>query len=197
MRPAIGTGDAFTPNVRFIFATFRPLDELLTEGILPEDFFRRLGGRTLAVPPLHRRKEDIPLFVEHLLDDRPRRHCFLLALLLHDWHAGQVDELMRTVRQAAARCSTTETVTVAHLHGLLPECIIAYVTSMGEEEAERETYLWMARTLRAQGFAQGAGLQVRMAKLLCVSPATVSRKLKSFAESQPDVGTTGTTGPAA
>jgi DNA-binding NtrC family response regulator len=183
MHPAVGQGDTFTPNVRFIFATYHSLDVLLNEEVLPTDFYRRLGGRTLEVPPLNQRKEDIPLFFERFRNGRRHRSSFLLALLLHDWHGGQVDELLRAIRDAISRRCEGEAVTAEDLRGLLPTCVLDYVSSLTEEVMEREVYSWMRGILRAQGFESERELRERMAELLGVSATTVWRRLRELDQS--------------
>ncbi len=190
LHPATGEGQAFTPDVRFVFATYRRLDELLAERVLPVDFHRRLGDRTVEVPSLDQRREDVPLFVERFRDGRRPRPCFLLALLYHDWHLGQVDELLRAIRDAISRRREGEAVTAADLSGVLPTRVLDSVRSLPEEVRERELYMWMCRTLRAQGFKSGRGLQNRMAELLNVCPSAVSQRRAWFAEGQPNAGNT-------
>lgn len=54
-------------DVRIIAATNRNLEELRQRGLIREDFFFRVHVFTITVPPLRKRKEDIPLLVDHCL----------------------------------------------------------------------------------------------------------------------------------
>ena len=54
-------------NVRIISATNRNIDEDIKSGDLREDFYYRLSGIRIKLPPLRDRKEDIPRLAEYFL----------------------------------------------------------------------------------------------------------------------------------
>jgi DNA-binding NtrC family response regulator len=54
-------------NVRIISATNRDIDEDIKSGDLREDFYYRLSGIRIKLPPLRERKEDIPYLAEYFL----------------------------------------------------------------------------------------------------------------------------------
>ncbi len=54
-------------NVRIIAATNRNIDEDIKNGDFREDFYYRLSGIRIKLPPLRERKEDIPLLVEYFI----------------------------------------------------------------------------------------------------------------------------------
>jgi transcriptional regulator with PAS, ATPase and Fis domain len=56
-------------NVRVITATNRDLRELMRQGQFREDLFYRINVLWLVVPPLRDRREDIPLLVDHFLQN--------------------------------------------------------------------------------------------------------------------------------
>ncbi len=55
-------------DVRIIAASNTPLSEAIQNGTFREDLFYRLSVVPLELPPLRRRKEDIPLLTQHFLE---------------------------------------------------------------------------------------------------------------------------------
>lgn len=63
----IGNNRLFKVNVRVVAATNKNLEESIAAGLFRKDLYYRLCGMILNLPPLRRRREDIPLLVEHFL----------------------------------------------------------------------------------------------------------------------------------
>jgi len=63
----VGGKDPIKVDIRLISATNRELDVEVTKGNFREDLYYRINTITVHAPPLRRRKEDIPLLVEHFL----------------------------------------------------------------------------------------------------------------------------------
>ena len=154
--------------------------ELSSEGILVPDFVRRLGNRSVTVPSLNERKDDIPLFVERHLQGRKRDLRFLLALLMADWSTGEVHQLIEAINAAVSRRNEDDEVTATDLAGEVDAEVLAGVTRMSDRDVRREVLSRLVVSLKLQGFqagGRGAGLQKRLADLLSVSEPTVSRWL--------------------
>jgi DNA-binding NtrC family response regulator len=99
---------AGSPDVRVLVATGRDLERLAREGAFRPELLRRLAGRTVEIPPLRARPEDVaPLalhFVEAIreLNNLGPLHLApeaLSALQSHPW-PGNVRELRHAVEQA-------------------------------------------------------------------------------------------------
>jgi len=63
----IGGSRAIPTNVRIIAATNRDLSAAIAAGTFRSDLFYRLNVFPIQVPPLRKRKEDIPLLVEYFV----------------------------------------------------------------------------------------------------------------------------------
>jgi two-component system response regulator HydG len=101
-------GDSVIPvNVRVIAATNKDLLKLIAQGTFREDLYYRLNVVTLELPPLKKRREDIPLLARHFLtrfsekNRKPIKGFTPAAmdhLIKYDW-PGNVRELMNAVER--------------------------------------------------------------------------------------------------
>jgi DNA-binding NtrC family response regulator len=121
----VGGNQPITVDVRLLAATNHDLEAAVRAGTFREDLYYRLRVIELAIPPLHERREDIPLLVEHFLAaaaERFRRPAkpltpqALQACVAHQWR-GNVRELRSAVEQAVLLAPGPE-ITEADLFGL-------------------------------------------------------------------------------
>jgi DNA-binding NtrC family response regulator len=66
---AIGANRYRDVDVRFICATHQDLERLVREGKFRRDLFARMEVLPIKLPPLRQRKADIPLLVEHFINE--------------------------------------------------------------------------------------------------------------------------------
>ena len=108
IRP-IGSTEAIAANVRVLSSTQTDLTQLLTSGQFREDLYYRLNVVHIEMPPLNRRREDIPLLVAHFLaaiaTESGTRKIYapeaVELLATSDW-PGNVRQLQNVVRQNVA-----------------------------------------------------------------------------------------------
>ena len=104
----VGGTQPLEADFRVVAATNLDLDRAVREGRFREDLFYRLNVVRITMPPLRRRKQDIPLLAEHFL----RRYALearrpierigrdaLDALMVYDW-PGNVRELENAIERA-------------------------------------------------------------------------------------------------
>jgi two-component system, NtrC family, response regulator GlrR len=112
IRP-VGGGEAIPVNVRVISSTHRDLQHLMAGGQFREDLYYRLNVVHIEIPPLSRRREDIPLLVAHFLAQIAResgvRKIYapeaVELLATADW-PGNIRQLQNVVRQNVALSQT-------------------------------------------------------------------------------------------
>ena len=63
----VGENRPLSVDVRIITATNKVLPELISRGLFREDLFFRINVIPVHLPPLRKRKEDIPLLADHFI----------------------------------------------------------------------------------------------------------------------------------
>jgi DNA-binding NtrC family response regulator len=104
----VGSSQVLDVDFRLITATRRNLSERIQNEDFREDFFYRINVITIQMPPLRKRKEDIPLLVAHFLEkysQETNKHVdhidndALCLLKNYDW-PGNIRELQNAVERA-------------------------------------------------------------------------------------------------
>jgi DNA-binding NtrC family response regulator len=104
----VGSSHPIPVNFRCIAATNKNLETLMQEGKFRSDLFYRLNVFQIELPPLHQRKSDIPLLVDHFvrkysaaMNKRIRRVSPEAMALLdrYSW-PGNIRELENSVERA-------------------------------------------------------------------------------------------------
>ncbi len=103
-------------RARIITATNRDLEELVHEGVFRQDLYYRINIVRLEIPPLRKRKEDIPLLADSFIMrfNRLQNRAItgiesqaLSLLMAHDW-PGNIRELENVIERAFIMCRSGE-----------------------------------------------------------------------------------------
>jgi DNA-binding NtrC family response regulator len=176
----VGGSEAVTVDVRIIAATNRDLRKAVEEGAFREDLFYRLNVIPITIPPLRDRLEDIPLLVEHFLEQlgaEMNKHVDGVApdamrlLMSHSW-PGNVREL-RNILERGIVVATTPVVQAGDL-GLMPS---APVLSGREGPASLEE---VERRHICGVLHETAGNISLAARILGIDRATLYNKMKRY-----------------
>lgn len=99
----VGANQAKHSDVRIIAATNRNFQEQIEKGLMREDFFYRIHILPINLPPLRKRREDIPLLVDYFTNlfakgkqTQPLSGEMHAALLKYRW-PGNVRELQNVI----------------------------------------------------------------------------------------------------
>ncbi len=106
----LGNAQEIKIDVRIISATNRDLEKEVIEGRFREDLYFRLNVIPIRIPPLRRRKEDIPILVEYFLRKYSRElgkdvrqiSSSALSLLMEYDFPGNVRELENIIERSVA-----------------------------------------------------------------------------------------------
>jgi PAS domain S-box-containing protein len=108
----LGATRGVRTDARLIFATNRDLTELMRQGKFREDLYYRVNVVRVELPPLRRRKEDIPMLVDQFITRFNRLHGkslqgisneALSLLMARDW-PGNIRELENAIERAFITC---------------------------------------------------------------------------------------------
>jgi two-component system response regulator GlrR len=122
IRP-VGSTTPVPVDVRIISATHRDLEKAIESKQFREDLFYRLNVVSLDLPPLHERKEDIPVLAEYFIQilsgesKKPAKRVTseAMRILVDAAWPGNVRQLYNVVENAFA-LATSPLITEDHLH---------------------------------------------------------------------------------
>lgn len=182
----IGGKNEIKVDVRIIAATNRDAAQAVKEKAFREDLYYRINVLAIALPPLRRRADDIPLLVEAFIaefNEKYGRHVkavdevATMRLRDHAW-PGNVRELRNVIERAVVGCGE-ELITPTYLPlGLAPterrEQNDAVLLPLGTtlEQGERELIL---RTLESV-----KNNKTRAAVILGTTPKTLHNKTRRW-----------------
>ncbi len=99
----LGGTEVIEMKARVIAATNQNLDEMILDGRFREDLYYRINVFPITLPPLRRRREDIPDLVQHFLQKyKPGAEITAEAMAVlqrYDW-PGNVRELENVIERA-------------------------------------------------------------------------------------------------
>ncbi|MDQ1331698.1 MAG: hypothetical protein QG578_1966, partial [Thermodesulfobacteriota bacterium] len=108
----LGATRSETTDARIIAATNKDLTELTRKGVFREDLYYRVNVIRVELPPLRRRKEDIPLLAEQFVERFNRLQGksvggigaeALSLVMAHHW-PGNVRELKNVIERSFIMC---------------------------------------------------------------------------------------------
>jgi formate hydrogenlyase transcriptional activator len=176
----VGGNEPIQVDVRVIAATHRDLPAAIRAGSFRADLYYRLNVFPVEVPPLRRRKEDIPALVEHFVEhfarrmSRPGLHVSRRTLDLlsaYDW-PGNVREL-ENILERAMIVSAGEELRIDPTWLSVPPP----VSSDGSSLAEIEKQTILRALERCAGKIYGPG---GAAQALGLKPSTLYGKMRKF-----------------
>jgi nitrogen regulation protein NR(I) len=204
----VGGNQPIKVDVRVIAATNKPLEQAVAARQFREDLFYRLNVVRIHIPPLRDRRDDIPLLVNYFLKKlardqgrEPKSIATAAVRALEKYHwPGNVRELENVIRRAHV---------IAKSEAILPGDLPIEVTGQGNTNgpvpttaadgsttdagtlarqlfqiAKRDPKLKIIpaveRELVIQALKEMDNNQVRAAKLLGITRATLRKRIEKF-----------------
>jgi transcriptional regulator with PAS, ATPase and Fis domain len=158
-------------------------------GVVREDLYYRVNVVRIELPPLRRRKEDIPLLVEQFVARFNRLQMksvqgiaaeALSLLMAHDW-PGNIRELENVIERAFILCHKGY-IGIGHL----PEELTAHSAAGGLDSDARSVHdILDAQAIRA-ALERNAFNRLAAAKELGIHKTTLFRRMKKLGVSLPE-----------
>jgi len=181
----VGATEPVPIDTRIIAATNRDLDQEIARGHFRSDLFYRLNVIALEIPPLRKRREDIPLLAEAFLQQiavvRNEEQKVLTPeatelLQSYNW-PGNVRELENAIERAVILATNgviTPILLPERIRDQRAEPLVAerVASNPSLEAIERAYIMWV---LGSEG-----GNKSRAAETLGIDPSTLYRKLTRF-----------------
>ena len=200
----LGGKEIVPVEVRVIAATHRDLETALREKQFREDLYYRLNVVVLTLPPLRRRREDIPELVRYFLGKHgsalgnlsPAIHPEAVDFLQSQSWPGNVRELENATRKALL-AAQGYTINLDHVRAALHRNPVTSFTahrSFGEyvdellaaarreelSDAHAQVLETAERELFARAIQQAQGNQAKAARWLGITRITMRAKLIQF-----------------
>jgi PAS domain S-box-containing protein len=170
-------------DARVIVATNKDLAEQTRSGTFREDLYYRVNVVRVELPPLRRRKEDIPLLVEQFVErfNRLQRKSVkgieteaLSLLMAHAW-PGNVRELENVIERSFILCSEGN-IGIEHL----PEELTAGIRISGKDSSAQSAHTLLDAQIIRGALERNDFNRQAAAKELGIHKSTLFRRMKRF-----------------
>jgi len=181
----LGSPRSHPVDVRIVAATNQNLEERVAQGQFRRDLYYRLNVARIHLPPLRKRKDDIPPLIEHFIhmfNGQMGRHVVGLepdvhdCLMEYDW-PGNVRELKNVLEATFLTVQSSR----IRFKDLPADCQVTFTHKLDRPRIEREKLLSALLTTNWN--------KTNAAKQLHWSRMTVYRKMAIYSIKQPMFGT--------
>jgi transcriptional regulator with GAF, ATPase, and Fis domain len=181
----VGGTERIRADVRVIAATNRDLQGAITAGTFRSDLFYRLNVFPITLPPLRKRKEDLPALVSYFVNRyakragrkiRSIRKSALDSLQSYSW-PGNIRELQNVIERSLIVCETDEfTIDKSWLSG---EPMLTRSTDQASNETSAHGERELIEAALAQTKGKVSGSSDAAAKL-GLPASTLESKIRSL-----------------
>ncbi|MCH7567099.1 MAG: sigma-54-dependent Fis family transcriptional regulator [Nitrospirae bacterium] len=188
----VGSSKPISIDVRILAATHRDLERLLKAGQFRDDLYYRLNVVTIVLPPLRERRQDLPLFMDHLLRVFAEKNGKKIrgftseareALLRYDY-PGNVRELENIIERASV-ITRNDVIGRADLPISIQEPEVEVSNSETDLPVVVER---LERRMIREALARSGGVQTRAAEQLGITERALRYKLKKYGFQGEDTG---------
>lgn len=179
----LGSVQPVKTDIRIIAATNQNLDEQIETGAFRQDLYYRINVVKILLPPLRKRKEDIPLLIEHFISrfNRLQNKTItgvspeLLSILMGHDYPGNIRELENLIEHAFILC-TKGILDTDHL----PEEFMAGVPEITSQKDIKLTMKTVEAQVILEALNRNRNNRAAAARDLGIHKSTLFRKMKAL-----------------
>jgi two-component system nitrogen regulation response regulator GlnG len=204
----VGGNETLKADVRIVAATNKNLEQEVSKKTFREDLFYRLNVVRVQLPPLRQRTEDIRLLAEYFLQKVATKKLLprlqlseeaVRVLESYSW-PGNVRELENTIQRACvlgtsslltpkdiplgneppSEATPAGAAAVASGVELTTESAIEVLLKAAQVDPDVQLLPWLEREFTLYAMKATKGNQVRAAKLLGITRATLRKRIERF-----------------
>ena len=182
----LGSTKSQKADVRIVSATNKNLESLVKEDKYRQDLYYRINVVRLELPPLRKRKEDIPLLIEHFVHKINRiggkeiqglSPEVMPILMAHDF-PGNIRELENIIEYAMVVCRNN-LIQLEHLPDYLQPHPASWAPSATGEKGDRSLSLdEMERSFINEALSRNNWNRTATSAEIGIHPTTLWRKMK-------------------
>jgi PAS domain S-box-containing protein len=180
----LGGTETIKADVRILAATNKNLSEMVAQGTFREDLYYRINIVTLMLPPLRKRRCDIPLLCKHFIERFNTRYNKTIVnvsnealeiLMAHEF-PGNIRELENIIEHAFIFCNGTH-ITACHLpSSLQKQPGVSNRTTLSKIKNLTELERIYVKSI----LTECGGNRITAAERLGIHRATLFRKMKQL-----------------
>ncbi|MGK0291198.1 MAG: DNA-binding NtrC family response regulator [bacterium] len=179
----VGSNETIKVNVRVVAATNKNLEEAIINKEFREDLYYRLSVVPILIPPIRKRREDIPPLIEHFIQNFSKENNKVVrgitqeaknSLIKYNY-PGNIRELENIIERAIVICRQ-DVITLKDLPMIVTDS--SKESSLKKSKLELMTLEEAERRLIEMALKKHRGVQTRAAKELGISERALRYKLK-------------------
>lgn len=181
----LGSSQPIKSDVRIIAATNRDLEKMMKEEKFRADLYYRLNVIPIHVPPLRKRKQDVPPLVDHFIQKYGEKEgkkivgisSEAMNMLVQYKFPGNIRELENVIERAVVFCET-DTITSTDLPVFLREKKEEALMESDLTLTSKVQKLEMMEIMRA--LQENNGVKSRAARALGITERMLGYKIKNY-----------------
>lgn len=184
----VGATESTSIDVRVVAASLRDLEEEVEAGNFREDLFYRLNVIHVHLPPLRERREDIPLLVEHFIEEQNERlgtdvegvtSEAMKVMMNYSW-PGNVREVQNCIERGVVLATGSEID-----ESVLPDRILESDDDLqkifqGDELSIKKMSKALEKVLIRRALEKTEGNRTQASELLEISHRALLYKIKDY-----------------